>query len=354
MVVSTYRSSAANNILSVIAFLGIFELVSFFVIQVATSRNAIIVGLVLAFIVSPALAVFIQLMRHLKIELTDTEIRFLRMGRPFRVIPFANHHFTSYIHTIRYQYVIPVEYRYLRVLYPDGTTKDHYCSSFSKNTYHRFISEILQLSGQYVKALPSGDVQDLPAANEAPELPFGGAQYSFPKEALRKTLHSEFLRNTILLSFTILLIPAAILTPIVMGIPSMNHTRTIGLFAIISAVVLATIVFSMRLSYAKKISIIPETIRITENSIKIDEQIFHLSQIYRVEMTPLVTFPNPNAVRTLLRKMTITGTEGRKEYLLGHYARIKKCVEFKDYGALVFSINAMLRNAGKAVVFLQQ
>jgi hypothetical protein len=95
MVVSTYRSSAANNILSVIAFLGIFELVSFFVIQVATSRNAIIVGLVLAFIVSPALAVFIQLMRHLKIELTDTEIRFLRMGRPFRVIPFANHHFTS-------------------------------------------------------------------------------------------------------------------------------------------------------------------------------------------------------------------------------------------------------------------
>ena len=57
--------------------------------------DSIIVGLVLAFIVSPALAVFIQLMRHLKIELTDTEIRFLRMGRPFRVIPFANHHFTS-------------------------------------------------------------------------------------------------------------------------------------------------------------------------------------------------------------------------------------------------------------------
>jgi hypothetical protein len=97
---------------------------------------------------------------------------------------------------------------------------------------------------------------------------------------------------------------------------------------------------------------VPETIRITDTAIRIDDRVFSLGEIRRIKMNPERYLVYNNYNQRNYRKLRIETTGQTYEYILGHVAALKNCYYYPEYGALQRSVDAFLQQVGKKAIMI--
>lgn len=361
MVKSTFKSSIWKNILSILPFILFveFALIGILASPFPESTRSALIAVALLF---PLLMVPVVLFFRIKIEITDEEIRFSRFGTVYRRLPIKTNAFSAYVQRVTYQFIIPINYRYLRIVDSKGRIKNYQCFGFSKTTYERLIGEVQTLeamkrstalnsySSNPTEAGPSGAT----GGNLEPELPFGGVQLTFPKEMFVKLLFKNFILSALLTAVVMIACALAFAYGLLSNVPmSGKLLNALSAPAGILLLIIAVVVFLMWLFYRRKAQKVPETIRITDTAIRIDDRVFSLGEISGIKMTPdkYLVMNNYYNLRNY-RKLRIETTGKSHEYILGHISDIKRCYSYPEYSALRRSVDAFLHQVGKAVVMI--
>ncbi|NLO62928.1 MAG: hypothetical protein GX099_05815 [Clostridiaceae bacterium] len=355
----TFKSSILFVLKTTIIVLSVLELISFFVLSIARSREDIAVAVILIGVVSPLLSIFWAAFMPATIEVTEQDIRWVRFGRAFRVIPIANHQFQALFRTDYYQYTIPIEYRYLQVTFPVGQTQKFRFPFLSINTYNALMTEIYRVSGQNIApAMSIGGPAEAGVASERKVsedvvhedgFPFGGFEFIFPKKNAIKSFRLIHGGKALLVIFIVLSLSMAVIVPIVTGVPSARMPGNILVASLIILLILSVFLVPIWFSYRFKVKKIPSNIRITDRMIQIDGEVFSLDQIRRIQMTSVGVCPTPGEIRYLYRRMKIIGINGSSVYIFGHIGTTGSAFHYNEYGDLYHVINNFLNQAGKYV-----
>lgn len=363
MIKSTFKSSIWKNVLTALPFLlfAEFALIGILSSPLPESTRSALIAVALLF---PLLMVPVVLFFRIKIQITDEEICFSRFGIPYHRIPIENNVFSGYIQRITYQLIIPINYRYLRVVSPNGRMKNYQCFGFTKTTYERLIGEVQSLGAMaamsrntaFVDPAPSlGEARDPGTTAEAldPTLPFGGVQLTFPKEMFLKLLFKNFIISALSAAFLILVCAGGFAWAILQDVKmSERLLYALSAPAGILLLIIAVVVFLMWLFYRKRTRKVPETIRITDTAIRIDDRVFSLGEIRRIKMTPERYLVYNNYNMKSYRKFRIETTGQSGEYILGHTSAFRNCYLYPEYGRLHTSVDAFLRQVGKTAVMI--
>ncbi|MDD4095264.1 MAG: hypothetical protein PHP22_03365 [Oscillospiraceae bacterium] len=360
MVRSTFKSSIGKNILMAIPFIFLAEMAIVGMLTSARTESSRS-GLIVAALIFPLFMVPVVLFFRIKIQITDEEIRFSRFGITYRRIPIGNNSFSGYVQRINYQMVIPVHYRYLQVIYSDGRVKNYQCFGFSKKTYERLIGETQILGGSRQSAsladlvLPLQSTEDSGAVSDpsSGELPFGGVQLVFPKEMFVKLLIKNFVISAVWTAILVIFFAVGLAYSFLSNVRMSDKLLyALSAPAGILLAVIAVIIFLMWLFYRKRIRKVPETIRITDNAIRIDDRTFSPGEIRQIKMTPERYLVYNNYNQRNYRKLRIETTGQTYEYILGHVAALKNCYYYPEYGALQRSVDALLQQVGKKAIMI--
>ncbi len=257
--------------------------------------------------------------------------------------------------------VIPVNYRYLQAIYADGRVKNYQCFGFSKKTYERLIAEVHNLGAAKRNAFTAdsadslqstGDPRAVPETSNG-ELPFGGVQLVFPKTMFVKLLFKNFIISAVLSAFLIIMFAAGLAFSFLKNVEmSEKLLYALSAPAGILLAVIAVIIFLMWLFYRKRIRKVPETIRISDTSIRIDDRTLSLGDIRQIKMTPERYLVYNNYNQRNYRKLRIETNGQTYEYILGHVAALKNCYYYPEYGVLQRSVDAMLKRVGKPLIMI--
>ncbi|MBN1775875.1 MAG: hypothetical protein JW817_05360 [Clostridiales bacterium] len=352
MIKSTYRSSLWLILLKSLPLFIMAEAFLFSVNRSAVSGTLRIAAIPVGLVVAPGLLVLYILYNRITIQITDEEVRFSRIGRNYMIFPVSSRSYTSYIRTETLQNFIRFTVRYLRATDKNGKVEDHRCYGFTKEAHERLVSE-LQAISERISGLPR---IDLPPENEdepqRSDLPFGGAQFIFPRDLFSKILLKGFARKSIGIALIFLTLGAAGFAPTLMQ-GGVTEKDLPAIFAGIGIVLLPITVtmLCLWLSYKGRIKKIPETIRVTDSVLRFDEQAYRRDEIIEIRMTPEHCHIENDTLHRF-RKIKIRTVNDQRIYLLGHIDGRKNCFCYQEYGDLYKSINAFLRPTGKNVIMI--
>lgn len=367
MILSEYKSNLNGRILiSILAGLTIAILLSNFIFV----KGGLIIWIIICIIAIPAILAAYVLSNKLVVQITQDDIQFIRFRKPIEYIPFENNEFTTYTYTLRVQLVLTSTTRYLRVFHCSGQVTDYSCSGLSKKDFETFISEVISISKEKqlriltekIKESISGASQSAGVENttegvtstfsgvmEDPKVPFGGADFYFPKEEFRAVIYKKFKTDLIIAGSVTVWI--SIMNPIFFSYLATKNVETFIRelwFAGIFLFVFGVVGLLLWLQYQTQVKKTPDYIRITENELLIDDYKFFLSDIQLIKMSQERFIPEKkNRLRTL--KIVITGE--KKQYLLGHMIIGKRRIFYNDYGRLCSSLNDFLNRDNRFVVY---
>lgn len=326
-----------------------------------SDKRTLLLGLAVCIIVIPAFFIAYIASNYYSVRVTDDDIRFFKHGKQYLVVPFENNEFTSYTYTDTFLSIPTSVKKYLRVMYSSGQSVDYLCWGFTKETFEKLISEVVSISkdkerrslSEKVKA-PMGEkvssnekvlTDELDSNDEQ----FVGESFIFPKKELRKWVFNrhlkKFIMGVVVSIFATLYI--AMFFPLFVSDPVQLQTMEIWSAAILIACIgIATFLYIARCII--QVKRIPKSIRITNDSIIIDDRTFLLSRIQRINMS-LKRFFVPK--KSSYRKLNIIESGHQYKYLLGHVEAGNKLVHYYDYGNLCFAFYAFMQQADQFVIF---
>ncbi len=348
-VLSTYHSSPAKILLPVVSCLAALEAPLILMLMNFEPDEATPVLVSIAFFILPSLAIIAFFLLWVKIEITDRDVRFYRFGSAFMIIPFANHTFQRFSYLEAVNRLTDISHQYLRVIFPNGRLKDIHYYAIAQNKFDGFISEVISLSekmkavdGYYnIETEVVRSTQDRYAAsgeNLESELPIGGVSYIFPKKVLLKILFKKYLICSFIVVIAICLITDGVASSLLENVP-LSDKLLYALMAPAGILLLIIIglVCLIWLSYQKKSRSVPETIRITANSINIDDKTIPLREIMQIRM-PIIGNSRVLIIETI---------DKTKKYFLGPCTTKRNTFSYREYSALFRSIDAFMRQVGK-------
>lgn len=354
MIKSTYRSSLWLILLKSVPWFLVFEAILFSILRGAISNTVRTAAVPIGLIVAPGLLAFYILFSRITIQITDDEIRFLRMGKKYLSFPVSARYYSAYTQTNTFNVIFRFTARCLRVTDLSGRADDHRCYGFTRDVHARLVSELQAISGQRTY-----DIDPERSAEESEGLrdlyhPFGESRFIFPKGSFSRTLFKGFIRKSVATALIFLTIGASFMLPmILLDNDNIIEKDLPGFFGLIGFIFLTigVIVLCLFLSYRSKIRKVPEAIVVVDNTLKIDDRVFRRDEIVEIHMTP-VRYIVENDILYRFRHMRIITTNGQHRYLLGHIDGRKHCFCYPDYGELHTAISAFLRPSGKNVIMI--
>jgi hypothetical protein len=175
--------------------------------------------------------------------------------------------------------------------------------------------------------------------------------FSFPRDTLHKIMVQNFIAAAVL---SALLIP--ILALVVGCVFLWDAIWTYELFYSLIApgrvvlIIIIIAVFLQWLLFIKQSKKIPRAIRITDDTLKIDDRAFSIGDIYMIKMTPVNNHEHNTRRERSYRKIRIETAGQSVEYILGHIGNQKGFFRYPEYETLYRAIDDLMQKAGKNVV----
>ncbi|MBN1775874.1 MAG: hypothetical protein JW817_05355 [Clostridiales bacterium] len=344
----TYSASVPNVLFTVILLLLLTEtpLVLFYLSSHSVFSKWIFGAL--CFVVAPFLAVLSFFALKIKTEITDRDVRLYRFNRNYMTIPYANHRLNTRTHRIVVEFVIPIENFFMKVTYPNGTTLDIHLHCFSRETFDKFAGDLRTTIERTNDPDRDGSISGVPEATYVRkdgyaeygegDLPIGGVQYTFPKNDYLKLMHHNLIAHSLQAIFLILFLAGFLALIFLSGVP-MSETLLYALSApaLIALAIMAGIILILWLVYRKRTRNVPETIRITDSVIRVDDDRFSIGDIRQIKMDIIGD----------LRYLKIDSADRSKNYCLAHRLAGRNMLCYLDYSALYRSLDIFMRQVGK-------
>lgn len=375
MILNEYRSDMRDLIVKAVFAGLLFEILCGMFLF---TDELLIIGVILCILVIPGVLTAYVLSNKLIVRITQDDVQFIRFRKPIESIPFENNEFTSYIYTIRLQWVITSKKRYLRVVDLYGQTRNYSCDGLSERNFEKFINEVVSVSKEkqyrlfteklkkslratspeviavnagaaYVPLVTTSTMPGVTSVTTAilnpslgvPEIveePFAGGVFYFPKDEVHAVLKKR------------LKVKVSIIGVIMLLFATMNTETLINhlWFPLILLFVFGGTGFLFWRQYKAQLDATPDYIRITENELLIDDELFMLPDIQLIKMTQeMFISTDMNRFRTL--KIIVIGK--KKQYLLGHMIIGKNRICYEDYGRLCRVLSGFLKRTGRFVAF---
>lgn len=333
-------------------------------------EGSLILGLVLGIIFIPGPLILYVLSNKFVVQITEDDIKFKRFGKKIESVPFENNEFTAYIYTIRLQLVITGQKRYLRAIDLYGKIRDYSCDGLSERDFNKFVSEVISISaekqlrilteqkkasmvgassGAGVADTTSGVVTTTADVAVAPEAPFAGAVFTFPKDKFREAIYKKLTVKLLIIGLIALFLAVTNFGFFSILLVKDVQKLIMELFfplTLICASAIAGFIFWSQ--YKTQLECTPDYIRITENELMIDDRKYFLSDIKSIKMSRERFIPrDKNRLRTI--KIVIAGKI--KLYYLGHMSNGDRRFFYDDYGRLCNSLSAFLLQDGRLVKY---
>ncbi|MDD4096762.1 MAG: hypothetical protein PHP22_11050 [Oscillospiraceae bacterium] len=351
----TYRSSFVKTFLWVLLISLVPESACFGVIATTRQSDQQSIAIVVAAVVIPVISILCTLFFMITIRVSNRDVQFFRFGRSYRTLPFEKYTFSEYVYKLTINSIFPISIRNLRVTNSTGVIHDYLCYGFSVKTFDSLLDEITERNDYFWSV--SGDRRD-PAGLDSEFESFENNEiesynpafrinvFSFPRDTLHKILVQHFIAAAVL---SVLLIP--ILALVVGCVFLWDAIWTYELFYSLIApggvvlIIIIIAVFFQWLLFRKRSKQIPRTIRITDNTLQIDDRVFSIGDIHIIKMTP-VNYVEHRAYR----KLRIESAGQSIEYILGHIGNQRGFFRYPQYESLYTAIDDLMLKAGKNVV----
>lgn len=357
MILKKHRSSVAAVLLTSLLVFFIFGM--FFAAGFITSttdpekRSLCLFLTVITFIAT----IILPAMSIIRIDITDSEVKFYRYGINYQNIPLENHSFSAYTHTTTINFVYEITRRKLRVSGPAGV-QDYACPGFTKKGYDYLVSDIQDISRRTVAAqIARANAENSPEASAnspvIPSLPIGGTHHIFPKEAILKQIRGTYLSIAIIFGaidlFFLLKCGFVLLDKSTFSVTLASSIFACG--ALLVGLIIALII--LRVAYVSNCCRFPTDIRITGNSIQIDDNFWFGSEISEILMSPpVIIFTGTASPGTRMRELVIIANKKRIRYHLGYISQANSEMYYAEYADLFTSVGAFWSAFGGNIIII--
>jgi len=284
---------------------------------------------VLSIVIAAIIGLIYTLLFSIVTIIVDQEkIQFIRRGKVYKEFSFKTHKFGSYV--MKYSYnLIPLTTRYLTVVDLQKSKLHNYsCPFFSRETFEQFITYVTNPNKtidnmENVTSTDNGQLQ----------------QYTFPKEEFLNKSKKNYTRNFIL----VLAMPVILI--VLMFATNRDEEMIVALtaFSVMFMLPFMGICLYLKAKRNELKNKTPNEIKIDKNNIVMDKEIFNVSKIEHISLTPpkyLIARLNP------VRKLIIKYNRKTYTYFLGY--AIKGDETFKEYGKFYDEVKRMFeKDEGK-------
>jgi len=291
-----------------------------------------------------ALCVYLSFFRAditVEVDSDGGAVRFLRRGKVFREFAASEFAFTSYVVGHSYNFVPIGCDRFLRVIdKSNGKHKDCKCNFLSKSAFEEMIAYADALSfAQYSQEFPQEQVKY--AIDENSPL-----EFVINRELLIKQRNKNFL-GVIALVFVGISFAIGY-----MWLSAELDSITASVLTAFLIVALLLIVLLRGVREKKYRRSIPENIRLSSDSITVDDRKFYFTYINQIRATPPSYADSKEDIAKIVRKLTIVERSETFVYIVGHASDFTaKEPAFDEYNMLCGELSAIFVNEPTKFVY---